>query len=367
MEKKKIAVLTFHRALNYGAKLQAYALLTTVNKFGDGYILDYRCEQIENFFYRTIGLRAKVKNIIKWLVFPRHMRDLKERKKRFIEFDCSYKFSGIFTSDTVANADTQFDIFFVGSDQIWNPVLTGNDINFFLPFCDKTKRNTYAASLGKAKLTDFNLKNMKQLLADFNTITVREKSMVRHIKEIAPTLNPVPVCDPVFLLKSEEWKKRFNLVEKKDREKYIFVYIVAPQTYAVDKAKKIGESNGWRIKYIDMGRVKQKGIDGVNNAGPKEFLDLLFNAELVITTSFHALALSIILHKPVQFELSKEKVNANSRLVDLVSSVNMEKYEITDIDNIIYDDYKWIEIDNNIKNMREAATNLLENIIEEYR
>ena len=85
---KKVAILTFHRALNYGAKYQAFALLSAINRFCDGYILDYRCEQIENFFYRNIGLKCKGKNVMKWVLFPKYMKDLRNRKKRFQDFDC---------------------------------------------------------------------------------------------------------------------------------------------------------------------------------------------------------------------------------------------------------------------------------------
>lgn len=362
---KKVAILTFHRALNYGAKYQAFALLSVINRFNDGYILDYRCKQIENFFYRNIGLKCKGKNIMKWVLFPKYMKDLRNRKKRFQDFDCFYKYSKTFTPQTIQEADDDFDVFIAGSDQIWNPVLTGNDLNFFLPFCKEEKRNTYAASLGKAKLTDFNIDTIDQLLINFRTITVREVSMVNHIKSLAPQVNPLPVCDPVFLLKAKEWEQSLNLVKYRSNEKYIFVYIVAPQTNAVNKAKRIAKQNGWTVKYIDMGRIKQEGIDAVNDAGPIEFLNLMLNAELVITTSFHALALSMIFHKSVQFELSKEKVNANSRLVDLVTRVNMMKYEITDVDDVVYDDYEWDRVDNEIAEMRHEAIDLLKKMIGE--
>lgn len=91
----------------------------------------------------------------------------------------------------------------------------------------------------------------------------------------------------------------------------------------------------------------------------------MLNAELVITTSFHALALSLIFHKPVQYELSKERVNANSRLIDLATSVNMMKYEITEINDDIYDDYNWKEIDSKIGDMRSASIELLNKMIDD--
>lgn len=356
---KKVAILTFHRALNYGAKYQAFALLSAINQYCDGYILDYRCEQIEKFYYDKVGMKGKCKNILKWMLFPKYMKDLKCRKQRFQKFDFFYKYSKTFTSQNINEADQEFDVFIAGSDQIWNPILTGNDLNFFLPFCEEEKRNAYAASLGKAKLTDFNGDNLNELLKNFKTITVREVSMVDSIKSLVPEVNPLSVCDPVFLLEASEWKTRLHLKKTISEEKYIFIYIVAPQTYAIDKAQQIAKQKGWNIKYIDMGRTRCEGIEAVNDAGPIEFLNLMINAELVITTSFHALALSMIFHKPVQFELSKEKINANARLVDLATQVNMMKYEITTVDNVIYDDYEWGRIDNVIAEMRNDATDLL--------
>ena len=45
---KKIGILTFHRAENFGAVLQAYALQQYVTNLGyDVEIIDYRCKSIE--------------------------------------------------------------------------------------------------------------------------------------------------------------------------------------------------------------------------------------------------------------------------------------------------------------------------------
>ena len=46
---KKIGIITFHRAKNYGAVLQAYALQHTLKQLGsDCEIVDYKCENIDN-------------------------------------------------------------------------------------------------------------------------------------------------------------------------------------------------------------------------------------------------------------------------------------------------------------------------------
>ena len=49
-EKKKIGILTFHNAHNYGAVLQAYALKTKLNRMGyKAKILNYQNPYIARF------------------------------------------------------------------------------------------------------------------------------------------------------------------------------------------------------------------------------------------------------------------------------------------------------------------------------
>ena len=51
---KKIGILTFHRAINYGACLQAYALKKYIKDQGNECdIIDYHCPAIEDFYSRV--------------------------------------------------------------------------------------------------------------------------------------------------------------------------------------------------------------------------------------------------------------------------------------------------------------------------
>ena len=51
MNKLKCGVITFHRAHNYGAILQTYALQKTLEKYSiDCEVIDYRSRFIENYY-----------------------------------------------------------------------------------------------------------------------------------------------------------------------------------------------------------------------------------------------------------------------------------------------------------------------------
>ena len=48
----KIGILTFHRAENFGAVLQCFALQTYLRSMGNEVkIIDYRCRAIEQVYY----------------------------------------------------------------------------------------------------------------------------------------------------------------------------------------------------------------------------------------------------------------------------------------------------------------------------
>lgn len=349
---KKVAILTFHRALNYGAKFQAYALQNTIAEKYYSQILDYRCDNIEKFYFGKLS----VKSIIKRIIFPNYCKHLSERKKRFLQFDKKYfDLSKEYTAENVLCANDEFDAFVVGSDQVWNPIITGNDLNYFLAFAQPNKAYSYAVSMGKAKLTDWNKEDICPLMQKFNNISLRERTSVKMVKEYMPKLSPYSVMDPVFLMTRGQWIYNFELKNKVVDKKYIFVYFVAEETNALKKAKVIAEKNGWDIKYIDAPRKTDDTVVRVNNVGPVEFLDLLFNSELVITTSFHALALSIILNKPFLYELSKEIINANSRLSDLAVNLELKKYEILNLDSVYPDTYDWDIINERLNSLRKES------------
>lgn len=55
----RIGIITFHRAINYGAVLQTYALQKFLNVSNyDAEVIDYRCEHMENF-YKTFTIKDK--------------------------------------------------------------------------------------------------------------------------------------------------------------------------------------------------------------------------------------------------------------------------------------------------------------------
>ena len=70
---RKIGIITYHRAINYGAILQVYALQKKIKELGAKcVILDYRNKRLENKHKRRrISDCNNVKDVIKFLLLSK--------------------------------------------------------------------------------------------------------------------------------------------------------------------------------------------------------------------------------------------------------------------------------------------------------
>lgn len=352
---KRIGIITFHRANNLGAMLQAYALEQTLAKKYDTKIIDYRCEKIEKIYYKKRTLKNTIKDIARYILKHKKSRYVTSKKLNFNHFVNDYLniTKEVFLSDNIHEVNYLFDAIVAGSDQIWNPKLTNNDLNYFLQFADNEKKYSYAASFGnETDLFEYgDSDKILPLLESMNTIFVREKSGLNVLKtlQISSSKNVKVVCDPIFLLSKKEWIDSLQLQEK-EVEKYILLFLVAPETNSYNFAKRLKEKYGYAIKYINSyGAFEDCPVDCVNcmAAGPIEFLNLLLNAQYIVTTSFHGMAFSLNFNKQFYYELDRRESARNDRLENLSELFNVGCREIKSADQIIDDtelDYDEINI-----------------------
>ena len=87
---KKIATITTHSALNYGAVLQAYALSTYLNNIGyHCEVLDYQPDYV-NESYRLIKVPHNPSEILLAGFQALHYQERKKRRTKFETFRRNY-------------------------------------------------------------------------------------------------------------------------------------------------------------------------------------------------------------------------------------------------------------------------------------
>lgn len=319
----KIGVITYHRAVNYGAVLQAYALQQFIRQKGfDCQIIDYRCEQIEKeqniLKLSSNSIKRNISAIVNAPIKAARKRAFEHfRKKHFIlgtQYTCS----------NISDSNERYSKFIFGSDQIWNNSLNGNDFTFLGDFVsDKTKKFSYAASFGKTEIPATLCERYKEELSRFNKIAVRETSGQSLVHKMTGISSEV-VVDPVFLLKKEQWKRL--VPGNTSKGKYIFLYhLQGNNTKLMKYAEYLSRQTGLKIiEFQAWAKIRKRNVNPRFGDSPEEFLDWICNAEYVVTDSFHCTAFSIIFEKNFWARIDPQKGEKESRVGNLLHNIGLQ-------------------------------------------
>lgn len=308
--KNKIGILTFHRADNPGAVLQAYALSKYITDCigTTAEIIDYKCEKVESTRYAHSG------NIVKRIPLAIYY---KIKRNGFERFRNKWlPLSTIeYTKSDIAKSNLVYSAFIAGSDQIWNTECSDNDATYFLNFVEPEKdKIAYAASIGAIQFTKNEIKSYAEYLSQFKAISVREQSSISKL-DLPKDTKILP--DPVFLLDEGQWKNVAS--KKKHKKKYVFVYLIQEDVNVLNAATQYAQQYNYDII------TNKKSIGFIMNNSPDCFLEWIENAEAIFTNSFHGTAFSIIYQKKLSADIALKNAGVNNRIKELLCSAGLEQ------------------------------------------
>lgn len=293
MPKMKIGILTFHRAHNYGAVLQCYALQEVLRDMGhEVEIIDYRQPAIEEC-YKTMHISMLLKRFIKiWELYPYVSRSLRRHacKQRFSSFRSKYL--NISEPCTMNDIPQSYDCYIIGSDQLWSDCVGFDKIyngDFVVQKHSKIVGYAISSTIGYLKKTYTN-ESLKQYCSNFFKLSFREESISNYIEE-RTGIQCDTVVDPTLLTTSKTWSK---IIDNGATHKRPYIVVYQARGYNKDpffltsKAKSFADS--LKLDIVDLSD---------SNVYVQEFVSIINNAECIITSSFHATAFSLILHKPL--------------------------------------------------------------------
>lgn len=322
----KVGILTFHWANNYGAVLQAYALLSKLKELGhDAYIIDRR--MIYKGILRKLYHKFSYEHFFSWRKFWKYTDTfLKPKTRAYMSHD-----------DLVTNFKNEnFDAVIVGSDQVWRWKLIG--LNYFLDFITghKTKRYSYAASFGLDEWhgTEDDRKTISELLKQFNRISVREETGVKICQDTFK-VDAKLVLDPTLLHTAEFYEQTLLKNYKCQPSGKVVSYILGknkkPQVVEIANwAKSINlKHNELFWTTIEHPSLIGKSTFHLTHVTPIEWLNEIRNAEYVITNSFHATVFSIIFKK--QFVVLTHTEGGNNRIETLLSCLNINNRSTSEL------------------------------------
>ena len=320
----KTGLVTFYHIHHYGAFLQAYATQRAVETLGsECEIVDYYVNQDNRLFRKPTGLGAAAADAHTAL----HYGPLKMRHDRFEAFARQNLRISARHYETLAAlraAGDDYDVILAGSDQIWNPKIFPDgqfDPAFFGAFSDKRKI-AYAPSFGIPAIPEGMEGTLREHLARFSHVSVRERQGQRIVRDVTGQEVPV-VLDPTLLLTRQDWSAA---AADPGRSRYILCYCISKPGALEPYIRRLAEETG--LPVVQLCGVRQKvhpKAECVLDAGPAEFLGWFRGADYVCTNSFHGTVFAAQFGKPFFTAVAPAEMAApeSSRTFSLLTTLGL--------------------------------------------
>lgn len=337
---KEIAVITFHRAHNFGSVLQTYALQFCIKSLEEEIGEDIEYKVIDLFtekqeqLYSVLKKNDCLKNIIKNIIVLPHYKKLNVKYSKFNSFleKNFYLTKRYKNEEELRRNPPRADYYISGSDQIWNVRSMDFSLSYYLDFVEKGRKISYSASFGPLEI-DWSRhaeKKISRYLKEYEYISVRENGSADNIKKLTGKTCETHV-DPTLLLEKEQWRKIQSNANYNDG-KYILLYCLEPTKKQLRLAEAVSRKFGLPIVVLrynnknDMFNHYVKKYD----SGPEDFLAYIDHAALVLSSSFHGTVFSIIYHKPFYVFDGIE----DNRISDILMKMDMTERSLGSIKDV---------------------------------
>lgn len=367
---KRIGVLTFHMAHNYGAMLQAYALPTAVQKLGFACeVIDYRFPYIDSWsrIERWNDLIEKYGLFWGGMRFVNRMlHGYYSKHNMHIKFD-AFERNMIPHSEKIYRSKVElnhmpYDAILFGSDQIWNAALTNGIAEEYIGGFEcfaGTRKIAYAASCGTSDFQEESRAVYDDYLKDFYAIGVREEKFQKTL--FSRGYDAKCVLDPTLLLTADDWKKIIPEKKEVHLNNYLLLYAFDEDETIYDLTREYAKKHGLEIVVVAYKeKSAMRGMKVRTNCGPLEFLSLFFFAKHIVTTSFHGTVFSILFHKDFHCIPHPQYHERTDSLLEMFGLENHNVNELAAFHDIETD---WETVDEMLKNKRTLSISFLESTL----
>ncbi|MCP4937120.1 MAG: polysaccharide pyruvyl transferase family protein [bacterium] len=323
---KKIGIVTFFYAKNYGGVLQAYSLFKYLENSGHP----------AEFINYVPGGRTGLKS---WLGLVRSLvtRTFIDRKKKAADVGTSQDFARIFDKFVHQNLSLSrpvsslqelkslaedYSVIISGSDQIWNTNLVRQDIHYFLlGFARGPRKISYASCIGQPDQLLQQYGQQFELLRQYEHVAVRnsisQELAQQHVEEVTQ------VCDPVLLIDHTDLEQPYPL----GFDKYIVVYALNEHTRDLLDYYTCAVKEKLNLPVVVI-HSKYKfslacGDKVIADATPGQWIRLISKASFIVTDSFHGVLFAIKAQR--EFIAISGNEWRSHRLIDIANKYHFER------------------------------------------
>ena len=354
----RIGILTLPLHTNYGGILQAYALQTVLERMGhEVVVIDTPHSWALPLWKRPL---IYTKRLIKKYLLGQYDITILAEEKRKKEYPIISTYTDQFINKYIHRKivksleelqEKDFDAIVVGSDQIWRPKYYSKIENAFLAFAKnwKVKRIAYATSFGTDdwEYTPTQVIKCTELLKLFDSISVREESGVQLCKEHFG-VEAKHVLDPTMLLNKEDYIHLIEVADTSKSKGNLLTYILDETPKKQELVKQIAKKTGLiPFQVNSKSKTNNTPLEECIQPPVEQWLRGFYDADFVVTDSFHACVFSILFNKPfvvvgnkergmARFESLLKLFHLEERMImeDVRTSITLEELEIKNWQNM---------------------------------
>ncbi len=367
----KIGILTHYIHYGYGGVMQNYALQAVLKSLNQEPVT-LRCA-----WGKKTGLFTSIRNrfsLLAHALFKVDTKSITKKQDAFISKEVEPFIERYIKITPAIDSAKAFlnaairencEALVVGSDQIWRngfPYLEECYLNFAQDL--GVKKIAYAASFAvdeweyDRELT-FRCSSLAKL---FDAISVREQSAIHLCKEYLGVESEL-VLDPTMLLAREDYIKLFEEAGERQSEGDLFSYILDNNPNKEEIINEIAQKLNKR-RYECMPEYETSYLNIIGH--PQEsvyppvtkWLRSFYDAECVVTDSFHGTVFSIIFNKP--FYVLVNNARGAARFSNLLGMFGLEHRMISDADSdVLAQPIDWERVNMSLGEMKTKSLSFL--------
>lgn len=320
----KLGIITFHRAHNCGAMLQAWALARTLERLGHDVSFP-DCNSVGDpspwpNLWRP-GVFGKLRNLVGWAVMNLRTRFLPfAARRRYAAFcDAFLRHAPC----TVAELPSRYDLLVVGSDQVWSARCAGDEIPLFLgeSVAPALPLVGYSVSAGDRPLSEASVRRLRNALERrFASVSFRERALALQLASDAPV-----TCDPTLLLDAADYAP-VACPHPLEAGGYVFLYGISDVGVVWPAALRLARAKGLRLVaagFFSDELRREKDVRLLPAVTPDEFLACLRDAAFVVVSSFHGCVFSLLFGKRFLNLYGDESKGRDSRQAHLLGELGL--------------------------------------------
>lgn len=333
MNEIRVGLLTYHTTLNFGASLQAFALINTLTTLGaSASIIDYRNPRVDKTSpdYRAIvsldprKLSSTLSGLFRaWVGQPKRcaFRSFANQHLRIAARQYN-------SPVEIMREPPGYDLYIIGSDQVWNYEINGRDSIYFGAFVrDKLRLATFASSIGLDAIPEDFRNFYSEGLTPISRISVRETRAADIVEDVLGR-RPRVDADPVFLLDRASWLNLAGVDDGTISGHEVFTYFLASKNTRLAGEAALASSSLRKLRRLKFaGGIRLLDIPSPSvsldlGRGPIDFVKSIATSRFVMTDSFHATALAILLDSPFGVVLKGEP-GKDARILEILEHFDL--------------------------------------------